>query len=52
MPADKPRVVGFFGVQFERQIAAPFAGWEVLHDPIVDFPVPCGKVTRFRTFIS
>jgi tellurite methyltransferase len=33
------------------EIAAPFAGWEVLHDAIEDFPAPDEKVKRFRTLI-
>jgi tellurite methyltransferase len=35
-----------------EEIAAPFAGWEVLHDSIEDFPAPGGKVKRFRTLIA
>jgi tellurite methyltransferase len=35
----------------EEEIAAPFAGWEVLGDAIEDFPAPGDKVKRFRTLI-
>jgi tellurite methyltransferase len=34
------------------EIAAPFTGWEVLHDSIEDFPAPGDKVKRFRTLIA
>jgi tellurite methyltransferase len=34
------------------EIAAPFAGWEILHDSIEEFPAPGDKVKRFRTFIA
>ena len=34
-----------------REIAAPFAGWEVLHDSIEDFPAPGDRLKRFRTLI-
>ena len=35
-----------------EEIAAPFAGWEVLHDSSEDFPAPGDKVKRFRTLIA
>jgi tellurite methyltransferase len=35
-----------------EEIAAPFAGWEVLHDSIEDFPAAGDKVKRFRTLIA
>lgn len=34
------------------EIAAPFAGWEVLHDSVEEFPAPGNMVKRFRTFIA
>jgi tellurite methyltransferase len=34
------------------EIAAPFAGWQVLHDSVEDFPAPGEKLKRFRTFIA
>jgi len=34
------------------EIAAPFAGWEVLHDSVEEFAAPGGKLKRFRTFIA
>ena len=34
------------------EIAAPFAGWEVLHDSVEEFPAPGDKVKRFRTLIA
>ena len=34
-----------------REIVAPFAGWEVLHDSIEDFPAPGDRLKRFRTLI-
>lgn len=34
------------------EIAAPFAGWEVLHDSVEEFPAAGDKVKRFRTFIA
>ena len=34
------------------EIAAPFAGWEVLRDSVEEFPAPGDKVKRFRTFIA
>ena len=34
------------------EIAAPFAGWEVLDDSVEEFPAPGDKVKRFRTFIA
>lgn len=33
------------------EIAAPFAGWEVLDDALEEFPAPGDKVKRFRTLI-
>ncbi len=33
------------------EIAAPFAGWEVLHDSIEEFPAPGDKLKRFRSLI-
>ncbi len=33
------------------ELAAPFAGWEALHDSIEDFPAPGETVKRFRTLI-
>ncbi len=33
------------------ELAAPFAGWEVLHDAIEDFPAAENTVKRFRTLI-
>lgn len=35
-----------------EEVAAPFAGWEVLHDSVEDFAAPGGKVKRFRTLIA
>jgi len=35
-----------------EEIVAPFAGWEVLHDAVEDFPAPGDKAKRFRTFIA
>ena len=35
-----------------KEIAAPFAGWEVLHDSIEEFPAASDKVKRFRTLIA
>ena len=34
------------------EVAAPFAGWEVLHDSVEEFPAPGDKVKRFRTLIA
>jgi len=34
------------------EIAAPFAGWEILHDSTEDFPAAGDTVKRFRTFIA
>jgi len=34
------------------EIATPFAGWEVLHDSVEEFPAPGDKVKRFRTLIA
>jgi tellurite methyltransferase len=34
------------------ELAAPFAGWEVLHDSVEDFPMPGNTVKRFRTLIA
>jgi len=34
------------------EIAAPFAGWEVLHDSVEEFPAPGDTVKRFRTLIA
>ena len=34
------------------ELAAPFAGWEILHDSTEDFPAPGETVKRFRTFIA
>ena len=34
-----------------EELAAPFAGWEVLHDSIEDFPAAGDKVKRFRTLV-
>lgn len=34
------------------EIAAPFAGWEVLHDSIEDFAAPENTVKRFQTMIA
>ena len=34
------------------EIAAPFAGWEVLHDSVEEFPALGDKVKRFRTLIA
>ena len=34
-----------------EEIAAPFAGWEVLHDDVEEFPAAGDKVKRFRTLI-
>jgi tellurite methyltransferase len=34
------------------EIAAPFAGWEVLHDSVEEFPAPGDKLKRFRTLIA
>ncbi len=33
------------------EIAAPFAGWEVLDDRLEDFPAPGDRIKRFRTLI-
>ena len=35
-----------------EEIAAPFAGWEILHDSIEDFPAAGDTVKRFRTLIA
>jgi tellurite methyltransferase len=34
-----------------EELAAPFAGWEVLHDSVEEFPAPGDTVKRFRTLI-
>ncbi|MGE0356422.1 MAG: methyltransferase domain-containing protein [Burkholderiales bacterium] len=34
------------------ELAAPFAGWEILHDGTEDFPAPGETVKRFRTLIA
>jgi tellurite methyltransferase len=34
-----------------EELAAPFAGWEVLHDSIEEFPAAGDKLKRFRTLI-
>jgi tellurite methyltransferase len=34
-----------------EELAAPFAGWEVLHDLTEDFPATGNRVKRFRTLI-
>ena len=34
-----------------EELAAPFAGWEVLHDSVEDFPAPGETIKRFRTLI-
>jgi tellurite methyltransferase len=34
------------------EIAAPFAGWEILHDSTEDFPAPGDRLKRFRTLIA
>lgn len=34
-----------------EELAAPFAGWEILHDCVEDFPAPGQTVKRFRTLI-
>ena len=34
-----------------EELAAPFAGWEILHDCVEDFPMPGNTVKRFRTLI-
>lgn len=34
------------------ELAAPFAGWDFLHDSIEDFPVAGDKLKRFRTLIA
>ena len=33
------------------ELAAPFAGWKVLHDSIEEFPAAGDKLKRFRTLI-
>ncbi|MBL0142043.1 MAG: class I SAM-dependent methyltransferase [Betaproteobacteria bacterium] len=35
-----------------EELAAPFAGWETLHDSVEEFPAPGDKVKRFRTLIA
>jgi tellurite methyltransferase len=35
-----------------EQLAAPFAGWAVLHDREDDFPAPGGTLKRFRTLVA
>lgn len=35
-----------------EELAAPFAGWEVLHDSIEEFPAAGDKLKRFRTLIA
>lgn len=35
-----------------EEIAAPFAGWEVLHDSVEDFPAAGDTVKRFRTLVA
>lgn len=34
-----------------EELAAPFAGWEFLHDSEEDFPAPGNTVKRFRTLV-
>jgi tellurite methyltransferase len=34
------------------ELALPFAGWEVLHDSVEEFPAPGDTVKRFRTLIA
>jgi len=34
------------------EIAAPFAGWEILHDSTEEFPAAGSTVKRFRTLIA
>jgi tellurite methyltransferase len=34
------------------ELAEPFAGWEVLHDSIEEFPAAGDKLKRFRTLIA
>jgi tellurite methyltransferase len=34
------------------EIAAPFAGWEILLDSVEEFPAPGDKMKRFRTLIA
>jgi tellurite methyltransferase len=34
-----------------EELAAPFAGWEYLHDSVEDFPMPWNTIKRFRTLI-
>ena len=35
-----------------QELAAPFAGWEFLHDSVEDFPADAGRLKRFRTLIA
>ncbi len=35
-----------------EEIAAPFSGWEVLHDSVEDFAAPGDKRKRFHTLIA
>lgn len=34
------------------ELAAPFAGWEILHDSVEDFPAAGDMLKRFRTLIA
>jgi tellurite methyltransferase len=34
------------------ELAAPFAGWEFLHDSVEDFPAAGDRLKRFRTLIA
>lgn len=34
------------------ELAAPFAGWEILHDSVEEFAAPGDTVKRFRTLIA
>ena len=34
-----------------EELAAPFAGWEALHDSEEDFPAAGNTIKRFRTLI-
>jgi tellurite methyltransferase len=35
-----------------EELVAPFAGWEMLHDSVEEFPAPGNAVKRFRTLIA
>jgi tellurite methyltransferase len=35
-----------------EELSEPFAGWEMLHDSVEEFPAPGDKVKRFRTLIA